>query len=271
MASRVKARITSTSSPTGIAGLQQTPSAGSGGGLSTGAKAGIGAGVAVAVIAAAIIGALYAMRRRKRDRIADSDRYTPSLGPSMIGGAAFQKENSHYTQSELPSPPMREANPLDRYATPGVSSMTATQRTSIPGNSRTSDISSVSDGGQYRPGPAMAAVPEHNFFRDPVNELPEDSHRNEYLQAGGYHQHGGDTPSQYSDDGDRPVQPHRQPSPVSNSDHAGRLELEGQQTMQSSVPPAGGQSYRGVDPVEPYHTRAQLMKPQGKFDPSHNF
>lgn len=248
--------VTSTSSPTGIAGLQQSgSSSSSAGSLSTGAKAGIGAGIGVAAVAAGIIGALWAMRRRKRrDQISDSGRYTPSLGGGMLGGAAYQDKSSHYTQSELSSPPMREANPLDRYATPGVSSMTATHRTSLPSNSRTSDISSVSDNGQYRPGPGMAAVPEHNHLHEPVSELPEDN--------AAYHPHRGDTPSLYSDDGDQnPQQPYRQTSQKSTSDRAGRLELEGQHTMLQSTPSNGGQgNYRG-----------QLTKPQGRFDPSQNF
>ncbi|KAK5074450.1 hypothetical protein LTR70_005880 [Exophiala xenobiotica] len=291
--------VTSTESPTGIAGLQANGgTSGSSGSLTTGAKAGIGAGVAVAVIAAAVIGALYAIRRRRQRNaaIADSDRYTPSLGNSMnnfgYAGAAVGKNSSRYTDSEINthSPPMRESNPLDRYATPGVSS----QRTSAPthSQSRTSDISSVSgsEPTPYRPGPGMPAVTEQrsrsrsNF----VEELPE--HNNDYLHprsqwpagvgaaaaGAAHHDHGGDAPSLYSDDGDHPA---RDPSPAHPAHPANRqgqaspaaLELSGENTMnRSGSGGSAGQSYRAMDPE--YQTRTQLTKPEGKrFDPSHNF
>lgn len=269
--------VTSTESPTGIAGLQaEGLNSGGGSSLSTGAKAGIGAGIGVAVVAAAIIGALYAMRRRRRNRISEEDRYTQSsFGPSVMG--AF-KRNSRYTDSE---PQMREANPLDRYTT-GVSN---SQRASVPNQSRngTSDISSVSgvNSEQFRPGPGMPVVVEQpgRHYAAPmsgVNELP-DEHHGQY----GYAATGAGNPfvndertSLYSDDSDQGGhhgQQHRTTSPAA-------LELSGENTMARA--PSGGSGgagaagYRGMDPEEPYHTRAQLQKPTGRhgpINPSQNF
>ncbi|KAK5944880.1 hypothetical protein PMZ80_002082 [Knufia obscura] len=296
--------VTSTESPTGIAGLQANaddPSSSSS--LSTGTKAGIGAGVAVAVIAAAIIGAIYAMRRRRRHNaaIASHDSYAPSLGNSMnfgYAGAAVGKTTSRYTDSEIPSdghsPPMRESNPLDRYTVPGAGA----KRSSLPANSRTSDISSASgsEPTAYRPGPGMPAVAEQRSRSHFVEELPEQN--NEYLHPRSnwpagvgaaavapsgdpfQHREGGDTPSLYSNDGDR----HRDPSPAHQADRdrerqvsPAALELSGENGMNRSGSggSAGAQGYRGMDPEVPYHSRgqAQLVKPQEgrKFDPSHNF
>lgn len=285
--------VTSTESPTGIAGLQAEglSGSGSGGGLSTGAKAGIGAGIGVLVVAAAIIGALYAMRRRKRNRISEEDRYTQSsFGPSMIG--AF-KTNSRYSATEVQSQQMREANPLDRYAT-GVSN---SQRASLPNQSRNgaSDISSVSGVGseQFRPGPGMPVVVEQpgRPYATPmagVRELdaPEHHYPQQAQQAQyGYAATGAGNPfvnedgnSMYSDDNDSDHQgPQRGPSHRTTSPAA--LELSGENTMNrqpsggsGGVP--GGQGYRGMDPEQPYHTRAQLQKPvarQGPINPSQNF
>lgn len=301
--------VTSTESPTGIAGVRpDTSGGGSSGGISTGAKAGIGAGVGVAVVAAAIIGAIYAMRRRRSHNaaIADSDRYTPSFGNSMnfgYGGAAVGNANSRYTDSEIRSnphsPPMRESNPLDRYATPGAG--IASQRTSLPANSRTSDISSQSgsEPATYRPGPGMPPVAEQHPQSHFAGELP--THDNEYLHprsqwpagvgAAGIGvatsdpfdpKEGGDTPSLYSNDGERQA---RDPSPAQpDNRHASpsALELSGEHAMNRSgsggSTSAGGQGYRGMDPEQPYHTRAQmqLQKPLNqqegrRYDPSHNF
>lgn len=262
--------VTSTESPTGIAGLQSNLGSSSGGGLSTGAKAGIGAGVGVAVIVAAIVGALYAMRRRKRNNeIADNDRYTPSTGPSMIGGFAG-KTLSDYTESDMRSynsPPMREANPLDRYATPGG---VASHRASLPPKSQVSDISSASGGEQYRPGPGMPAVVEASRFQG-VNELPENNtYPNDHMHpayaataASNPFQPittgGRETPSLYSDDGDGDNQPsperHRQVSP---------------QALQHTTSNGSMQGYRGANPEESYYTRQQPQKPV-QYNPSHNF
>ena len=247
-------------------------------------------------MAAAIIGALYAMRRRKRhnNQIAESDRYPPSYGGSMIGGyagGALGKTHSHTTSSEMAgshrSPQMRESNPLDRYATPGISS----NRTSLPQNSRTSDISSVSgsEPNTYRPGPGMPAVAEQ--ARHPSeHELPEQnnnynrSSNPDYLApdaaygaAGNPFAHeksGGDTPSLYSDDGDNPSGGglHHRPS-VRRQQSPAALELSGEDTVVGSGT-SSPQGYRGVDPEQPYHTRSQLQKPPANprtFDPSHNF
>lgn len=291
--------MTSTASPTAVSGLQANGgTSGSGGSLSTGAKAGIGAGVAIAVIAAAIIGALYAMRRRRRHNaaIADDDRYTPSLGNSMsnfgYAGAAVGKHSSRYTDSEINSnsPPMREANPLDRYATPGVSST----RTPAPTNSqsRTSDISSVSgsEPATYRPGPGMPAVPEQHARSNFIEELPDQT--NEYLNprsqwpagvgaaaasAGPTHYHSlsGDTASVYSDDGGYPG-PTQQSSPMHPTNrqpniNPAALELSGENANNGPGNGGGaGQGYRGLDPD--YQSRAQLTKPEGRrFNPSQNF
>lgn len=284
--------VTSTESPTGIAGLQAQGLSGTdnGGGLSTGAKAGIGAGIGVLVIAAAIIGAVFAMRRRKRNRISEEDRYTQSsFGPSMIG--AF-KTNSRYSATEVQSQQMREANPLDRYAT-GVSS---SQRASLPNQSRNgaSDISSVSGVGseQFRPGPGMPVVVEQpgRPYAAPmagVRELDTSENHPAYQahQAQyGYAATGAGNPfvnddghSMYSDDNDSDHQgPQRGPSNGTTSPAA--LELSGENTMNrqpsgGSGGGAGGQGYRGMDPEQPYHTR-QLQKPvarQGPINPSQNF
>lgn len=287
--------VTSTESPTGIAGLQAQAIDGSGSSISTGAKAGIGAGVAVLVVAAAILGALFAMRRRRKNknRRAENDQYPPSSNPSYFGAAAFGKTNSKYAESELygsSSPPMREADPLERYTTPGISS----QRTTLPPNSRTSDISSVtgSEPTTYRPGPGMPAVAEYNRSPD-IEELPEQNRfrtNNElpaqnrprpsndfgapagYSEASGnpfHEKSGNDTPSLYSDDGEGA--PRRYPSQRQASPAA--LELSGENTLVGSISNASG-GYRGMDPEQPYHTRAQLIKPpaqQRQFDPSHNF
>lgn len=278
--------VTSTESPTGIAGLQAQSLGGSGGnGLSSGAKAGIGAGVAVLVVAAAIFGALFAMRRRRKNKamIAENDRYPPSSTPSFFGAGGFGKTNSRFTESEIHgsnSPPMREADPLDRYATPGVASV---GRTTLPPNSRTSDISSLtgSEPTTYRPGPGMPVVAEYNRNHGFAEELPE-QHRyrssNSYAPAAGYSEasgnpfhekSGNETPSLYSNDGDdapRRHPSHRQASPAA-------LELSGENTLVGSMSTSSG-GYRGMDPEQPYHTRSQLTKPssqQRQFDPSHNF
>lgn len=202
-------------------------------------------------------------------------------------GAAVGKHSSRYTDSEVNthSPPMRESNPLDRYATPGVSS----QRTSAPthSQSRTSDISSVSgsEPTAYRPGPGMPAVAEQRSRSNFVEELPEQSngylHPRSQWPAGvgaaaagaGHHNHGGDTPSLYSDDGDHPA---RDPSPAHPANRQGQtspaaLELSGENTMnRSGSGGSAGQGYRAMDPES--HTRTQLTKPEGRrFDPSHNF
>lgn len=282
--------VSSTESPTGIAGLQAQGISGSGGGLSTGAKAGIGAGVGVAVIAAAIIGAVYAMRRRKKNAISDDDRYPPSSVPSFFGGvagAALGKRHSRYTESDMGgsgSPPMREQDPMARYHTPGVSS----QRTTLPPNSRTSDISSMSgnsEPAQYRPGPGMPPVSEQ-YQQSQGHELPEQDvprPHQDYLApaaAAGYadaagnpfherhEKSGGDTPSLYSHDGDD-AGVNRHPSTRQTGSPA--LELPGE-TAFGSVSGPGGQGYRGVDPEEPLHTRTRLQQsPPRTYDPSHNF
>lgn len=271
--------VTSTQSPTSIAGLQAEGLNGSGGnGLSTGAKAGIGAGIGVAVVAAAIIGALYAMRRRKRNRINEDDRYTQSsFGPSVFG--AF-KRGSRYTDSDGPSQ-MREANPLDRYAT-GVSN---SQRASVPNQSRngTSEISSVSGVGseQFRPGPGMPVVVERpdRHYAAPmsgVSELPD-----EHYDQHGYAATGRGNPfvndertSMYSDESDpaaQPYQDHRTTSPAA-------LELSGEDPNNIGRAYSGGsgghspsQGYRGMDPEEPYHTRNTIQRPTGRVNPSQNF
>lgn len=269
--------VTSTESPTSIAGLQAEGLSGSGGnGLSTGAKAGIGAGIGVAVIAAAIIGALYAMRRRRKNRISDDDRYTQSsFGPSVMG--AF-KRTSRYTDSEGPGQ-MREANPLDRYAT-GVSN---SQRASLPNQSRNgaSDISSVSGipSEQFRPGPGMPVVVERpdRHYAAPmsgVNELADDSYGPQ-----GYAATGRGNPfvndertSLYSDDSDQGGQ-HAQ----NFRDHSpAALELSGENTMARAHSGGSGgasaaQGYRGMDPEEPYHTRNTIQRPTGRINPSQNF
>lgn len=278
--------VTSTESPTGIAGLQaEGISSGSSSGLSTGAKAGIGAGIGVLVIAAAIIGALYGMRRRKRNRISEEDRYTQSsFGPSMIG--AF-KTNSRHSQSEVPGQ-MREANPLDRYAT-GVSN---SQRASLPNQSRNgaSDISSVSGVGseQFRPGPGMPVVVEQpgRPYAMPMSGVRElgngpEEHQAHYGYAAatsaGNPFVNEDGNSVYSDDNDSDHQGvNRGPSQRMDNTPAA-LELSGENNMNrqpsggSGGP--GGQGYRGMDPEQPYHTRA-LQKPvgrQGPINPSQNF
>lgn len=277
--------VTSTQSPTSIAGLQaEGVSGSSGNGLSTGAKAGIGAGIGVAVIAAAIIGALYAMRRRRKNRINDDDRYTQSsFGPSVMG--AF-KRNSRYTDSEHPSQ-MREANPLDRYAT-GVSN---SQRASLPNQSRNgaSDISSVSGVGseQFRPGPGMPVVVERpdRHYAAPmsgVNELPDDNYGQDQHHPQGYAATRGnpfvsdERTSLYSDDSDQGVsQPHQQDYRTTSP---AALELSGENTNtigRAYSGGSGGQSgapgYRGMDPEESYHTRNQLQRPVQRINPSQNF
>ena len=257
--------VTSTESPTGVAGLQANSVSASSNSLSTGAKAGIGAGVGVAVIAAAIIGALFAMRRRRRNNaISDNDRYTPSLGPSTLGGFGPGKAYSSYTDSDMrhsTSPQMREGNPLDRYASPVV----ASQRTSLPA-SRVSDVSSISgsEPTAYRPGPGMPAVAEN--YQPRMAEMPERNHLSpDYAGVGinpfhTRHASGDQTPSLYSNDGEDHSNTHlthRQTNPAA-------LELSGD----------NGQGYRGTDPDQPYNTRSQLMKPmaqQGRFDVAHNF
>lgn len=286
--------VTSTESPTGIAGLQSDGLTGSSnGGLSTGAKAGIGAGVGVAVVAAAILGALYAMRRRKRhDQMAESDRYSASIGgPSYMGGVVggLGKTNSRYSESE-----MRESNPLDRYTSPIISSQ---GRTTIPPNSRTSDISSVSgsEPTTFRPGPGMPVVAEqqthpHQHQYANVEELEDRGYSGrsqpDYLVPGAaynssgnpFHEKGDNTPSLYSEDGD--VQPqHGQSSmqhhPSVRQASPAALELSGENTLiGSGSVGSAGQGYRGMDPEQPYHTRSQLTKPlsqQRQYDPSQNF
>lgn len=195
--------VTSTSSPTGVAGLQEGSSSSNGGGLSTGAKVGIGVGVGLAVLAASILGAVWAMRRRRRPKVSDEDRYTPSNGPSMIGfgagfgagagtgaalGAGAGKHVSRSTASDFsrPSPPMSESNPLDRYNRGGAGPLATTAGAGVAAgaaglavasashhhsNSKASEVSSVSENSaQYRPGLGMAAVPERTHFPR-VNEL----------------------------------------------------------------------------------------------------
>lgn len=277
--------VTSTESPTGIAGLQAESISSSGGGLSTGAKAGIGAGVGVLVVAAAVIGAWYAMSLRRRNRISDEDRYTPS----SFGIGGFGRTRPPYSDSEIHGQ-MQEANPLDRYAT-GVSS---SQRASLPNHSRTgatSDISSLSGVGseQYRRGPGMPVVveqPGHAYTpMAGVNEMPGQDERNgQYgysavTATGNPFVNDDGRTSLYSNDEEQGVQ--RGPSQRTTSPAA--LELSGGNTVirQPSAGSGGGSGggasgpgYRGMDPEQPYHTRTQLQKPQtrqGVINPSQNF
>ncbi|KAK5098672.1 hypothetical protein LTS08_006050 [Lithohypha guttulata] len=278
--------VSTTESPTGIAGLQAQGLSGDGsGGLSTGAKAGIGAGVGVAVVAAAIIGAVYAMRRRKQNHIAEEDRYPPSSVPSFYGGVGgLGKTPSRYTESEMGgrSPPMREADPMARYANPGAS----TQRTTLPPGSRTSDISSVSgsEPTTYRPGPGMGAIteqqPSQRHSELPDQDVPRPQHHDYIVPAAGYtdtagnpfhEKSGGDTPSLYSEDGANEGGVARHPSHHQTGSPA--LELPGESTAGGSSTLIGSeQGYRGMDQEQPLHTRSQMQKsPPRMFDPSHNF
>lgn len=139
------------------------------------------------------------MRRRRRPKVSDEDRYTPSNGPSMVGfgagagtgaalGAGVGKHVSRSTASDFsrPSPPMSESNPLDRYNRGGAGPLATTAGAGVAAgaaglavasashhhsNSKASEVSSVSENSaQYRPGPGMAAVPERTHFPR-VNEL----------------------------------------------------------------------------------------------------
>lgn len=216
------------------------------------------------------------MRRRKRNRVNDDDRYTQSsFGPSVLGGF---KRTSRYEDS-VPSQ-MREANPLDRYAT-GVSN---SQRASVPNQSRNgaSDISSVSglSSEQYRPGPGMPVVverPDRNYAApmSGVNELPDEPYGAQAYAAAtgrGNPFAADERTSLYSDDSDPAAAPphdYRTTSPAA-------LELSGENTMArahsgGSGGPGAAAGYRGMDPEEPYHTRNTIQRPQGRINPSQNF
>lgn len=259
----------------------------------------------VLVLAAAVFGGWYSWymrRRRKRNSISPSDRYSDSTMPSMtglggpIGGGAAagmgamaavsgyrDTANRSDTRSELPSPPLPSPPPRspDRLL-PGAAAIRSWGTTSPPPHQGSSHMS-VSDQSEYSQGNNQHLPFGTNQYQQPpppvntaaagyfsnVNELPEDQ-RNIH---------------EFPDDqiSHPPSNQHYQPPATDADGYWSRqqstqesYELPGQSP--TPAPPApgqggGGAPYRGVDPEVPLHQRTEGRVPvrPGHLNPSHNF